>query len=133
MLVVGLLSTMLGTLNHSFWRNIFTLIIDIPPSYGPNITTIEDSGQDVLRKMHRVTHGQDEKGEFQEHSELEPTRHIIVFVYKSLINLLKRAGFEIEKEYGVGYYSLPPFMAHLLQRFDICHTHHLVIETRKAL
>jgi hypothetical protein len=64
---------------------------------------------------------------------LELTRHIVVIAYNSLINLLKKAGFVIEKEYGFGYYPLPPFIAHFLQRFDIRHTHHLVIKTRKVL
>ncbi|MFZ0531648.1 MAG: class I SAM-dependent methyltransferase [Anaerolineales bacterium] len=123
----------LDTPNLSSWHNIFALLIGIQPFSGPNITTMEDSDIDIVRKMHRVTHGLNEEGEFQEHSELELTRHIVVIAYNSLINLLKRAGFVIEKEYGFGYYPLPPFIAHFLQRFDIRHTHHLVIKTRKVL
>ncbi len=65
------------------------MLIGIQPFSGPNITTMEDSDIDIVRKMHRLTHGLNEEGEFQEHSELELTRHIVVIAYNSLINLLK--------------------------------------------
>jgi SAM-dependent methyltransferase len=122
----------LDTPNLASWHNIFALLIGIQPFSGPNITTMEDSDLGLVRQMHRVTHGLKEEGDFHEHGELELTRHILVIAYKSLINLLKRSGFIIEKEYGFGYYPLPPFLAHLFQRFDIRHAHHLVIKTRKV-
>lgn len=121
----------LDTPNLASWHNVFALLIGVQPFSGPNITTMEDSDLEIVRKMHRATHGLDEDGKFQDHPDPELTRHIIVVAYKSLINLLKNAGFTIEKEFGLGYYPLPPLLAHIFQRVDIRHTHHLVIKTRK--
>jgi len=121
------------TPNLASWHNIFALIIGIQPFSGPNITTMEDSDLDIVRKMHRLTHGLNEEGEFEEHSELELTRHIVVIAYTSLKNLLKSVGFRIEKEYGLGYYPFPPFIAHIFQHIDIRHTHHLVMKIRKVV
>jgi ubiquinone/menaquinone biosynthesis C-methylase UbiE len=121
----------LDTPNLASWHNIFALLIGIQPFSGPNITTMEDSDLDFVRTMHRVTHGLNEDGEFQEHSELELTRHIIVIAYNSLVNLLRKTGFIIEKAYGFGYYPLPPLMAHIFQRIDIRHAHHIVVKARK--
>jgi hypothetical protein len=94
---------------------------------------MEDSDLDIVKKMHRVTHCLNEEGEFEEHSELELTRHIIVIAYGSLKKLIKSVGFRIEKEYGLGYYPFPPFVAHIFQKIDIRHTHHLVIKMRKVV
>lgn len=124
--------TILDTPNLASWHNIFALLVGVQPFSGPNITTMEDSDLEIVKKMHRVTHGLEEEGEFQEHNDLELTRHIIVIAYRSLINLLKKSGFTIEKEYGFGYYPLPPFIAHFFQCFDISHTHHIVIKARKV-
>ena len=121
------------TPNLASWHNIFALLIGIQPFSGPNLTTMEDSDLDIVKKMHRVSHNLTEDGEYQEHSELELTRHIIVIAYISLKNLFKSVGFRIEKEYGFGYYPFPPFLANILQRADIRHTHHLVMKIRKVL
>jgi ubiquinone/menaquinone biosynthesis C-methylase UbiE len=123
----------LDTPNLASWHNIFALLIGVQPFSGPNITTMEDSDVDLVRRMHRSTHGLPEDGEYHEHGEKELTRHIVVVAYISLIRLLNKIGFRIEKAYGFGYYPLPIFLAHLFQIIDIRHTHHLLIKARKPL
>ena len=123
----------LDTPNLASWHNIFALIMGVQPFSGPNITSMEDSDVEIVRQMHRATHGLSEEGEFQEHDEQELTRHLVVIAYKSLINLLMNVGFKIEKAFGFGYYPLPPFLAHIFQRLDTRHTHHLLIKARKAM
>ena len=122
----------LDTPNLASWHNIFALIIGIQPFSGPNITSMEDSDLPMVKQMHRSTHGLEEEGEYQEHDEMELTRHIVVIAYRSLVNLLKKEGFAIDRVYGFGYYPFPPFLARLLQRIDVRHTHHLIIKARKA-
>lgn len=121
----------LDTPNLASWHNIFALLIGIQPFSGPNITTMEDSDMQLVRQMHRVTHGLNVEGELDEHDELELTRHIVVTAYISLINLLKNSRFQIVKAYGFGYYPLPTFLARIFQRIDIRHTHHVLIKARK--
>jgi ubiquinone/menaquinone biosynthesis C-methylase UbiE len=123
----------LDTPNLASWHNIFALLIGVQPFSGPNITTMEDSDVDMVRRMHRSTHGLSEEGAFEEHGEKELTRHIVVVAYISLIRLLKSTGLQIEKAYGFGYYPFPVFLARLLQRIDIRHTHHLLIKARKPV
>jgi ubiquinone/menaquinone biosynthesis C-methylase UbiE len=121
----------LDTPNLASWHNIFALLIGVQPFSGPNITTMEDSDVEMVRRMHRSTHGLEEEGGYKEHSEEELTRHIVVVAYISLIRLLKKTGFQIDKAYGFGYYPMPIFLARLFQRIDIRHTHHLLIKARK--
>lgn len=122
----------IDTPNLASWHNIFALLLGIQPFSGPNITTMEDSDMVLVKKMHRATHGLKEEGNYQEHSELELTRHIIVLAYVSLKKLVKSAGFRIEKEYGFGYYPFPSYIAHFFQRIDIRHTHHIVMKLLKT-
>jgi ubiquinone/menaquinone biosynthesis C-methylase UbiE len=121
----------LDTPNLASWHNIFALLIGVQPFSGPNITTMEDSDVEMVRRMHRSTHGLPEDGEYKEHGQKELTRHIVVVAYVSLIRILKRVGFQIEKAYGFGYYPLPVFLARLFQHIDIRHSHHLLIKARK--
>jgi SAM-dependent methyltransferase len=121
----------LDTPNLASWHNIFALLIGIQPFSGPNITTMEDSDLEIVKKMHRASYGLEEEGEFVKQADLELTRHIIVIAYGSLISLLEKTGFTIEKAYGFGYYPLPHFLAVIFQRLDIRHSHHLVIKARK--
>ena len=123
----------LDTPNLASWHNIFALLLGIQPFSGPNITTMEDSDLELVRRMHRTTHGLPEQGEFTQHDQEELTRHIIVVAYVSLIRLLKRVGFMVAKAYGFGYYPLPVFLARLFQRIDIRHTHHMLIRATKPL
>lgn len=122
---------LLDTPNLASWHNIFALLIGIQPFSGPNITTMEDADIPIVRQMHRATHGLDEEGEYNNHSEKELTRHIVVIAFTSLLRLLKRHGFLIEQVRGFGYYPLPPPIAQLLQQVDPRHTHHIVIKARK--
>jgi len=123
----------LDTPNLASWHNIYALLIGVQPFSGPNITTMEDSDVEIVRRMHRATHDLPEIGEYQDHGEKELTRHIVVVAYVSLIQLLKSVGFRIEKAYGFGYYPLPVFLARLFQRIDIRHAHHLLIKARKLM
>lgn len=121
----------LDTPNLASWHNIYALITGIQPFSGPNITTMEDSDLELVRHLHRTTHGLPEAGEYKDHGEKELTRHIVVVAYISLIHLLRTTGFQIEKAFGFGYYPLPVIFARLFQRIDIRHTHHLLIKARK--
>jgi ubiquinone/menaquinone biosynthesis C-methylase UbiE len=121
----------LDTPNLASWHNIFALLIGVQPFSGPNITTMEDSDVELVRRMHRTSHGLLEVGEYEEHGEKELTRHIVVIAYNSLIRLIKKVGFRVENAYGFGYYPFPVILARLFQRIDICHTHHVLIKARK--
>ena len=123
----------LDTPNLASWHNIFALLIGIQPFSGPNITTMEDSDLEIVKKMHRASYNLEEEGEFVKQADLELTRHIIVIAYRSLISLLEKTGFIIEKAYGFGYYPLPHFLAVIFQRLDRSHSHHLVIKARKSV
>jgi ubiquinone/menaquinone biosynthesis C-methylase UbiE len=122
---------LLDTPNLASWHNIFALLIGVQPFSGPNITTMEDSDLELVRRMHRSTHGLPEDEEYKEHGEKELTRHIVVVAYISLIRLLGKTGFKIEKAFGFGYYPLPVFLARLFQQIDIRHAHHILIKARK--
>lgn len=124
----------LDTPNLASWHNIFALLIGVQPFSGPNITTMEDADVSIVRQMHRATHGLKEEGsDYNNHSEKELTRHIVVVAYVSLLKLLKCHGFLIEKVQGFGYYPFPPLIASLFQRLDPRHAHHIVVKARKPM
>jgi len=83
--------------NLASWHNNFALLIGVQPFSGPYFTTMEDSDVGLVRQMNRTTHGLQEEGEFLEHGEQELTHDIKIIAYSSLISLLKRKGFKIEK------------------------------------
>ncbi len=120
----------LDTPNLASWHNIFALLIGVQPFSGPNITTMEDADISIVRQMHRATHGLKE-GSYNNYTEKELTRHIVVVAYVSLLRLLKHHGFLIEQVHGFGYYPFPPIIASLFQRLDPRHAHHIVVKARK--
>jgi hypothetical protein len=58
-------------------------------------------------------------------------RHIVVMAYVSLLNQVRKLGFQLEEVRGFGYYPFPPLLAKLLQSIDTRHTHHILIKARK--
>jgi ubiquinone/menaquinone biosynthesis C-methylase UbiE len=121
----------LDTPNLASWHNIFALLIGIQPFSGPNITNMEDADLPIVRDLHRSDHALPEQGENIEHDEQELTKHIVVIAYRSLKKLVLENGFSILSIRGFGYFPFPPFLAKILQRIDISHTHHVTIKAIK--
>jgi SAM-dependent methyltransferase len=121
----------LDTPNLASWHNIFALVIGLQPFSGPNITNMEDAELALVREMHRSDHGLPEDGDNVEHNQQELTRHIVVVAYRSLLNLVRKNGFEIVLKRGFGYYPFPPFIARWMQRVDPAHSHHILLKAVK--
>ena len=120
----------LDTPNLASWHNIFALLIGRQPFSGPNITHMEDSDVPLVRELHRRTHGLPEQGETT-FNEREYTRHLVVMAYRSLLEMVTRAGFKIVEKSGSGYFPLPPLLARLFQRLDPAHAHHVTFKAVK--
>lgn len=120
----------LDTPNLAAWHNIFALLIGIQPFSGPNITSMEDAEISLVQEVRCLGHNKEKQGRCSTEPEL--TRHIVVVAYISLLRLLRRWGFQIEQAYGFGYYPLPPLIAHIFQRLDPRHAHHIVLKAKKS-
>jgi SAM-dependent methyltransferase len=122
---------LLDTPNLASWHNVFALLIGRQPFSGPNLTNMEDAELTVVRELHRNAHGLPKDGPLPEHGEQELTRHIVVIAYRSMLDLVRAKGFQIQIARGFGYYPLPPFLARLFERIDPAHAHHICLRLVK--
>ena len=120
-----------ATPNLSSWHNIFALALGFQPFSGPNLTTMLDADMVIVRRMHREAYGMSDKAEIVASSEVDLHRHIVVVAYRSLLRLMGRAGFTIERARGFGYYPLPSALGRVMARIDPSHSHHIVVKGRK--
>jgi hypothetical protein len=120
--------------NLASWHNVFALVLGIQPFSGPNLISLAESDSNLVQSMHRKDHGlsNDDQVKIKE-SDRQMHRHIVVAAYRSLINVLKQAGFVIEATWGFGYYPLPPPLARIISKLDLSHAHHYIIRARKPL
>jgi SAM-dependent methyltransferase len=118
--------------NLASWHNVFALVLGIQPFSGPNLISMAESDLKLIRSMRREGYGFADNGEVTlAASDVKRYRHIVVATYRSLINVLKQAGFTIEGAWGFGYYPFPPVLARILCKLDPAHAHHYVIKARK--
>jgi SAM-dependent methyltransferase len=118
--------------NLASWHNVFALVLGIQPFSGPNLISLHESEVDLVRSMHRNDHGFSDGDEVElTDSDRKMHRHIVVVAYRSLINVLKQAGFVIQGTRSFGYYPFPPLLAPIFCRLDPAHAHHYVIKARK--
>jgi SAM-dependent methyltransferase len=120
--------------NLASWHNIFALVLGVQPFSGPHLISMAESDVKLVRTMHRRDHN------FSEHERVELTssnkkmyRHLVVAAYSSLVKLLKRAGFVVERSWSFGYYPFPPLLARALCKVDPLHAHHYIIKARKPI
>src|SRR5262245_52679528 len=100
--------------NLASWHNIFALVMGVQPFSGPHLISMAESDVNLVRSMHRRDH------KFGDHDQVELTssnkkmyRHLVVAAYGSLLKLLKRAGFVVERSWSFGYYPFPPLLARI--------------------
>lgn len=119
--------------NLAAWHNIISLILGYQPTSGPHLISIADADIKVVEAMHRRDHALDETAQFaqDELSASKMHRHLVIPTYKSLIGVLRKAGFEIERSTAFGYHPLPPLLSDWLCRIDPGHAHHFLIRARK--
>lgn len=125
--------TIINTPNLASWHNVVALVLGIQPFSGPNIDSMTESEVPIVRRMHRRAYDLPEDVEFLASEEPERHRHIVVVAFRSLLKVLKRAGFAIETAVGYGYYPLPAPLAWVASRIDPWHAHHMVIKARKPV
>jgi len=121
----------LDTPNLASWHNIFALLLGIQPFSGPNITNMAETDIPLITDLHRKNLGFKEGMTEMREEGPDLARHIVVIAYVSLLNLLRKVGFQLEEVKGFGYYPFPPLLAKLFQRIDTRHTHHILIKARK--
>ena len=117
----------IATPNLASWHNIFSLILGMQPFSGPHVRisdhdvqAVNTMDKDKVKDLLKSTKKSDEH-----------LRHLVVMTYKELVKNLKKAGFTIEKNCGLGYYPLPPLLARLFAKIDIWHSHYIIVKVRK--
>lgn len=110
-----------ATDNLSSWLDIFFLVLGKQPRTGPTISTKYLVSTNLLWW---------EKGSGGV-SDVPFPMHHNVMTTKTLVMLLKRYGFKVEKVLGSGYPPVPYPLARLFTKVDLYHSMFMVIKARK--